>query len=715
MTSNARQRETCDSSIVYLQVCVDHPYLSLLTYSYCAASSEKLSSFLYRRVEVFIDEHGRQKKNKAIVVRVFASLADVIEINAEKKSFDIKTISRFIDKEAIVTQEQSELAQELADYYQCSWGQMLFAMLPAGRRYTAVQEKEQKENHFSLPALNEEQETAYQKILHSSPQKIHTHLLYGVTGSGKTRLYIELIKRYMEKNYSVIFLIPEIAISYQIYSVLKPIFQETLAYLHSSLSTSSRLREYKKIQHGKAKVILGTRSAVFAPAQNLALIIFDEEHDASFKQNRKPRYNAKRVAYMRLQKILQQTTKTATDVLPLQIVLGSATPSVESYYLATQNIFQLHRLQKRATGFLQPQLFLSSLNLYHDEQIFTSFTVEKMRQHLQKGNQIFIILNRRGHSNYAFCRNCHKSEGCPHCSVALTYHQKNKSNNANGVLKCHLCGFEKPYNGECSSCGKKLKLVGKGIQKIENVLEKNFSDIPFARLDQDSAAERGYSQEILEAMRAEKIQILLGTQMIAKGFDMPKVTLVVIANADHGLHLPDFRSGERVFQLLVQSSGRSGRHSRGEVIVQSADPDHYVLQSVLYYDYEAFYQKEINLRKTFGYPPFKKLLRFLVLSKNEVLLQELKEKLLHWLDELQSPLALFSENSKEQLPQEILPPQEAPLYRLNSDYRVHLLAKDVSHEKLLAFAWQLNGFAKRYVQSHADTRYEIDMDPLDIL
>lgn len=677
---------------MFVLVYFDHPHIDALTYS--VPNKLRNRNILYCRVEV---EVATQKQ-----IGLVLSSQDLPNVE-DKTNTKIKDILRIIDKEAIVQEQQVELAKKACDYYKTNIGHFLFAMIPSGRRHTQTAMPSFDSQQKKLVALNPSQQEIVQKVLHQKNNKLQTHLIYGITGSGKSRVYIELVQKYLDAGLGVIFLLPEIAISYQLLQVLKPQFQEQMAYLHSSLSTSQRFQEYQKILKGQARLVLGTRSAIFAPVQQLGLVIFDEEHDSSYKQNRSPRYNAKRIAYMRLE-------QSQNLPLPASIILGSATPSLESYYYAHKNFFHLHLLTKRATGFALPKLVLSQLDDFHEHQIFTEFTMQTMHKHLQQGNQVLVVLNRRGHSNYAHCRHCGQVEGCPHCSVSLSYHQ---NQDKSGFLKCHLCGYQKPYDAVCSSCQNKLKLKGKGTQKVENFLELHFSQYSFARLDHDSAREKDYTQDVIEAMQQRKISILLGTQMIAKGFDLPHVTLVVIANADIGLNLPDFRSYERVFQLLVQSAGRSGRHEAGEVIIQTAQPDHYVIQSVLQNDHRNFYQQEVQIRRDFLYPPFAKMMRYVLLSPKEELLEQKAKQLEQWLTDYTSQNLLFGD--KPLLPQQILGPQPAPLYRLNKEYRIHLLAKDHNQEPLFVLMEILKQFSEKYVHKEKDIRYELDVDPLDVL
>jgi primosomal protein N' (replication factor Y) len=382
-------------------------------------------------------------------------------------------------------------------------------------------------------------------------------------------------------------------------------------------------------------------------------------------------------------------------------------------YFAKSGLFQLHTLKKRATGQQMPEIHIPLHHLADEgSDILSPFMVKKMEDHFSRGNQVILILNRRGYSNCAFCPQCESNVMCPHCSVSLTHHRENTGGN---ILKCHLCGYKEDYKGFCNHCGSRLRLLGKGIQKVEDALEFHFPKKVFARMDQDSVSAKGYAEDVLEAMIERKIDILVGTQMIAKGFDLPGVTLVGLLNADIGLSLPDFRASERVFQLLVQASGRAGRHSGGEVVMQTMQPHHYSIEAAKNADYEVFYNQEIELRSQMNYPPFCRLLRILFRSKNEENLWHYANRVKIHIQEIYSKNSLFDENPLSEFPAEVLGPVDAPLYKINNEYRVHILVKDKSVDRLRDFGKNVRTYYHSQRRKFEDIRAEFDLDPMDVL
>ncbi|MES0489018.1 MAG: primosomal protein N' [Leptospirales bacterium] len=653
---------------------------------------------LYQRIIVDF------KKNKLVglVVHIRSGVAA-----SEKK--ELEPISRIIDKESIINKEQFELSERVATHYLARRADILFSMIPSGRKHKKLVGQQAKD--VELPELNREQKEIVDNILTGAKNggsSLKMHLLHGVTGSGKTRVYIELIQKYMEKNLGTMLLLPEIALSYQFLEQLKPIFGDKMAILHSGLGRSFRLNEYKRVLAGEAIFVVGTRSAVFAPVKNLGLIVIDEEHDSSYKEQFGARYNAKWVAHNRL----SHKGSWPYSLSPIMIS-GSATPLVETMYYAKRKVMQLHVLKKRATEMELPDIHLPKFNPGEPGgDILSPFLVKKMKEHFEKGKQVILLLNRRGYANFAFCQSCERTMSCPSCSVSLTHH---KSKDGGSFLKCHLCGHTEPYTGKCTECGGDLKLSGKGIQKAEDAMEFHFPNIEYARMDQDSASASGFVEDVLEAMRTRKIQALIGTQMIAKGFDLEGVTLVGILNADIGLSLPDFRSPERVFQLLVQASGRAGRHSKGEVVMQTVQAGHYAIDYAKQSDYEAFYEKEIQLRKEMGFPPFGRLLRVVLRSDKEDTLWRIAHRLSAYISEMETENSLFTTESSESMPEQIYGPTEAALYKIKGQYRLHILAKDKSAEKLRRFGGKLRSFFNTSQNRVEGVSSEIDIDPIDML
>ncbi|MCS6984326.1 MAG: primosomal protein N' [Leptospiraceae bacterium] len=654
---------------------------------------EKLQAKAQPYSRVIVDVEGERKVGLIVSLRQ--------EITDKKRDFHVKPILRLIDKERILSPKQIELAQKMANYYFCSLPQALFTMLPTGQRdIENPQIPTLRETNSPLQELNQEQESIIKDIFSRPPStKVETHLLYGVTGSGKTRLYVELIRKYLEEGLGAILLLPEITVSYHIFHQLEPLFPNEITFLHSKLSISQRLQNYKKILEGKKKLVVGTRSAIFAPVKLLSLVIVDEEHDSAYKEHRQPKYNARHIAYWQLE--LEEKFH-----LPKLLLLGSATPSLESYYFAQKRIFAMHQLTKRATGATEAHIHVP---YYHkDMGPISPFLKEKMEYHLYRKRQVMLILNRRGYSNYALCKKCETTEKCPHCSVSLTYHRQD-------ILKCHFCGFEKAYNGSCTQCRSPLLLIGSGTQKIEDILDIHFPNIPYIRVDQDSIHSRDYLESILRDIREQKIQIIVGTQMIAKGFDLPELTLVGILNADTILSLPDFRSSERTFQLLVQAAGRSGRHEKGEVVIQTMLPDHPAIFCATHKKYRQFYEQELVFRKEYGYPPFRRLVRLLFLSREEENLKSLCEEVLYLSKNHFYMRSLFEEE-KDRNGMEILGPVAAPFAKIKDFFRYHLILKAPSSAELQSGTTKiLELMQKGPLRRYKNIQMEIDRDPMELL
>ncbi|MDH5718408.1 MAG: primosomal protein N' [Spirochaetia bacterium] len=682
----------------YVSVLFNLPLNSTFTYE--VPEKYLLTIQKYQRVEA---KFQNQKKTGIIF--------DVLSYsNLKYKEKNIKPLNRIIDKEPVLNEEQIKLAEKVSEFYMCSFAETVFSMLPSGRRETDTITLDEEPFFEAEIQSSDEQKKIIDEILSSdkinpSAKKPHVHLLHGVTGSGKTKIYLELIRKYLSKGYGVIFLSPEIALAYEFVRIFKPIFQDQISILHSGLARGEKFKEYKKLLNGSSHIAAGTRSAVFAPVKNLRLIIIDEEHDPSYKEKKSPKYHARNTAYMRL------SLNITKGDLPVNLLLGSATPSVETYFNANNKTIQLHEMTKRATGLPMPKIYCIDHN--NNAGLFSLFLKDKITEHLKNENQVLLLLNRRGYSHYAYCKKCEENVKCNHCSMSLTFH-KNNENKQNSILKCHICGFTEPFTSQCKICKSNLKLIGEGTQKIEDILEIHFPQTSFARLDKDSSSQRGYSADIIKAMKNNQIQILFGTQMISKGFDIKNVTLVGILNADTGLGLPDFRSAERVFQLLTQASGRAGRHKTGEVIVQTTQPQHYAILSAINHNYSLFYKQELFFRKQVYFPPFCRLIQILFFSKDEKLLNNFINKLENFKNSLRESNKLF-ENKDVNMPKEILGPVEAPLYKIKNNYRFHLIAKDNSYEKLRIFAENIKFFYKKEERYNKDIFIEIDIDPSDLL
>ncbi|NST91455.1 primosomal protein N' [Enterococcus faecalis] len=442
-------------------------------------------------------------------------------------------------------------------------------------------------------SLNAEQQVAVETILQSvQEQQSQTYLLEGITGSGKTEVYLQVIAEVLNQDKTAIMLVPEISLTPQMVQRFKSRFGEHVAVMHSGLSQGEKYDEWRKIERGEAEVVVGARSAIFAPIENIGVIIIDEEHEASYKQEETPRYHARDLAIWR------------SEYHHCPVVLGSATPSLESRARAQKNVYQRLRLTQRANqAATLPTIDVVDMRQEVENGNVSSFSMslqEKLQERLEKNEQSVLLLNRRGYSSFVMCRDCGYVLPCPNCDISLTLHMDSKT------MKCHYCGHEERIPYRCPNCGQdKIRYYGTGTQKVEEELQTLLPDSRILRMDVDTTRRKGAHEKILRTFGEGQADILLGTQMIAKGLDFPNVTLVGVLNADTALNLPDFRSSERTFQLLTQVSGRAGRAEKpGEVIIQSFNPEHYAIQLAKAQDYEDFYTKEMYIRHRGDYPPY---------------------------------------------------------------------------------------------------------------
>ena len=440
--------------------------------------------------------------------------------------------------------------------------------------------------------LNEEQTEAFDGIRRlmdsNSPSGA---VLYGVTGSGKTLVYIKLIDYALKMGKTAILLVPEISLTPQLLNRFKLYFGTTVAVIHSSLSLGQRTDEYKRIMNGSARIVIGTRSAVFAPLRNIGIIIMDEEGEQSYKSDSSPRYHARDVAIQRC------------GHNNCMLLMGSATPSLESFYYAKNNRFKLFQIRSRYSNSILPKVEIIDMQkevAHGNDSLFSSVLIDGIQRTLSKGEQVILLLNRRGFTTVVSCSSCQKPISCPNCNIPLTYHKKNNH------LMCHYCGYSMKYDGKCPDChGEKLRMSGVGTQRVENEITKLFPDARVLRMDADTTSSRYSYEENFSSFEKGEYDIMLGTQMIAKGLDFPNVTLVGVVSLDKSLYTGDYKSYERTFSLLTQVVGRSGRgDKKGVAYIQTFVPDHYVLALASNQDYEGFFEQEIALRQALIYPPF---------------------------------------------------------------------------------------------------------------
>lgn len=512
--------------------------------------------------------------------------------------------------------------------------------------------------------LNEEQQAAYDSIGALAPPAVA--LLHGVTGSGKTQIYLELIHRFLAEGKSAMLLVPEIALTPQMVRQFCAHFQEKVAVLHSALSPAQRYDEYKRIRQGKATVVVGTRSAVFAPIKNLGIIILDEEQEWTYKSDITPRYHAREVAKFRC---VQQKAL---------LVLGSATPAVESFYHAEQGQYHLFSVTERYQNTPLPKVVLSDMRKHLKEgnpSVFGAELQQELEINLERGEQSILFLNRRGNSRMLTCVSCGYVPQCPNCSAALTYHSKNNR------LMCHYCGHSEPLPTVCPQCGESnLKLVGCGTQKAQEELEERFPGVSVIRMDADTTVQRTSHEKLLDQFASGGGDILLGTQMIAKGLDFDNVTLVGVLDADLSLYNGDYRAGERTFSLLTQVVGRAGRREKtGRAVIQTYTPENEVIQAAAAQDYRRFYRYEIEMRKALDAPPFHDVISFLVSSEAQAKAERAAMRLAATIRQG------FASAAYREIAAPVLGPVQPWLYMLNKRFRYQILFRGADDAKTREF------------------------------
>ncbi|MDY3556107.1 primosomal protein N' [Gemmata sp. JC717] len=756
---------------LFADVVFDRPLDHAYTYAVPAELAAKIG--VGKRVEVPFGKGG--KATAGFCVRV---------TDAEPTSgYEIKTVTRVLDDDAIVDEHLMKLTRWMADYYLCGWGQVLHAVVPAGVRDNAgtrmasfVEPVPRESLPNPLPTVTPQQKAALDKLkkenrpleilqlarlakctagvvsglikkglvrkfserieteasgAHESAESenaqgtdearkeielnadqlrvwkpigealaaggYHPFLLHGVTGSGKTEVYLRAIEEVVKQGKEVVVLVPEISLTPQTISR----FQGrcgNLAVMHSHLTDAERGGYWRRIATGHIHVVVGARSAVFAPTRKLGLIIIDEEHENSFKQESTPRYHARDVAVMRAR----------LEGIP--ILMGSATPSLESWANAEKGNYTVLSMPNRVAS--RPMPAVKVVDLRHEPKApgkpgAIGPTLEAaMRQTLKDKGQIILLLNRRGFSTHVHCEACGYVAQCANCDLAMTFHRTKNS------LMCHYCGFETAPFQKCPTCAQpSMRYQGLGTEKLQVEIEEKFPGSVCQRMDSDTMSKPGSHQRVLDAFRDGLIQILVGTQMIAKGLDFPNVTLVGVVNADVGLHLPDFRSAERTFQLLAQVAGRAGRGTRGgQVLVQTFTPEHPCITLASHHNYNEFAKMELVHRKLHKYPPYERMARMIVRSEKEeaaaafadVLATAFKEAIRR---------AMSTGRPSSEAPVRLLGPAECPVFRLNNFYRFHFQLQSDSSAVLHEVLRNVLALAK---PPHG-VEFQVDIDPYSML
>ena len=615
------------------------------------------------------------------------------------KSGTIKKIRRVVDNDILFGADDIELAKWIAEYYLCSTGQALSAMLPSGKRAPCTTLSGLDFEAEPQLKISYEQNNALKAItapLTSSSQSGFCNMfyLYGVTGSGKTEVFLRAARQMLDEGKSVIYLVPEITLTHQTAEVIKKRFGSQSATLHSGMSPSLRFAEWMRIRSGEAFIVVGPRSAVFAPVKNLGLIIIDEEHDGSYKSGNTPRYHARQIALRRC------TVSSADSAKCARLVMGSATPSAEAWKLMSEGKIKRLDLTQRVSGGAIEKI--TPVSLAKTSGCLTKELTDEIRNTHNMGRQTILFLNRRGFAYFYKCHNCGWEQLCRRCSVSLTWHK------SKGGCICHYCGYSEAPPASCPSCGSvETGWRGFGTEMIEEEVRRNFPGLRIRRIDADTAGKKSGSgmnnlEDTLARFKAGLIDILLGTQMVAKGLNFPGVRLVGIVFADTGLHLPDFRAAERTFSLIVQVAGRAGRFfPDGKVILQTMRMDDPAIKCSCNLDVGGFFEAELTQRKALNFPPYSRLIRFTIRSKEEM--------------RCNAAIKRLASLAKALLPQDadMLGPAECPIGMINNNYRRHLILRS---RKMSSIHFAARELIARY-EKGKDTRtyLEVDVDPVSML
>ena len=613
-------------------------------------------------------------------IRLGQKQKEIIEFLRYNEEIEINDLIKLLNvgKESITSLQNKNLINfQIKDYY---------------RKPDELYDTNKKEI-----VLNHEQKKAVEKITSEMfEENKKPYMIHGVTGSGKTEVYMEIIDYALKQGLDSIFLVPEISLTPQTISRLKNRFGDIVGVFHSKLSEGEKHDVFKAIKQGKIRILIGARSALFAPFNSLGVIIIDEFHEGAYKSEMNPKFSAIEVGkYMALKR-------------NITLVLGSATPSVEEYYRAKENEYELITIKERANKKPLPKIELTDmkneLNL-GNKSIFSYKLQSEIEEALNKNNQVILFLNRRGYGNFVSCRKCGYVFSCKNCDISLTYHKYKN------IGTCHYCGYEENIPKTCPECGSDyVKPFGIGTEKVEEEVKKLFKNAKVLRMDKDTTSKKGELDKILNKFKNKEANVLIGTQMLSKGLDFEDVTLVGILSADMMLNFPDFRSFETTFQLITQVSGRAGRsHKEGKVVLQTYDTDHYVIRRSLNYDFEGFYEDEIKVRKIFNYAPFNNMISVVVSGKNESLVEKNINKMYN------SLIYLLKERGVEDF-DFILGPNACAISKINQNYRYQLLFKDDNIEiNLLKGIIKYICITKKEVVFDKDVNISIDVNPNNIL
>lgn len=673
----------------FLQIVLNIPLNQSFTYRDCE-NPENLNRTGCRAELKF-----GNRRMTGIVISESDSIPEDCPVEEEK----IRPVLRFLDTEPILTPELLDLVKWVSKYYLCSIGEAA-SMISFGKRETdAGGFSFIEETPDTTPrTLSEEQKAAVKGILEDKSSNLH--YLYGATGTGKTEVFLQTSEILLKQGKGVIYLVPEISLTPQVIEAVVSRFGNTAAVLHSGLTPSQRLSEWRRIQNKEARVVIGARSAVFAPVPDLGMIIIDEEHDGSYKSDKTPRYHARQVAMYR------------SSRLKIPLLMGSATPSVEAWNMMNENKITKHTLSKRLAGGAMPEIHCIDLSKIQAESCSISPELQKeIDTTLKEGRQTILFLNRRGFTHFFRCNSCGFELKCKNCSVSLTFHKSEKR------LRCHYCGYQVSPPQQCPECGSlDVGYSGFGTEFIETEVKAKFPNARIVRIDTDSLTHKGELQEKLDAFKKGEYDIMLGTQMVAKGLNFPGLKLVGVVLADTGLHLPDFRASERTFSLITQVAGRAGRFfPDGKVLVQTYCPDSEPIAFAVKGKTREFYESEINTRKLLDFPPFSRMLRLVFRAPSE----EQAVRASSGAFAIINQILLALKSDKKSKPEilnaasqtEILGPAECPLSKIALNYRQQIILRGPNISVLQYLA---SVFMKNY-KAPGEVYIEYDVDPVSLL
>ncbi len=617
---------------------------------------------------------------------------------ADEANFDeskIKDIKEVAKNSLSVESKLIKLAQWMRDTYGCTMISALMTVMPVKEKVR--QRKTDIDIHDQIPEFQpiEQLESQQQEIIDDFISELdrtktsEAYLLHGITGSGKTEVYIKMAEEVIKRGQDVIVLVPEIALTYQTVARFSSYFQDSICILNSQLSKGEKYREFMKAHDGETHIMIGPRSALFAPFQNLGLIIIDEEHDTSYKSEKTPKYHAREVAIQR------------GRLEGAKVVLGSATPSIGSYYKAEKGEYKLYSLTERVKGSAVPDVEVVDLReelRKGNRGILSKSLYEKLDAAFKRNEQAMLFINRRGVSSFVSCRSCGEVIKCPNCDVSLSLHGRSQ-------MLCHYCGYKMMMPGSCPKC--KSNMIGGygiGTESLEEQVKKYFPDIRTLRMDKDTTSRKGSHGEIIRKFREGDADLLIGTQMIVKGHDFPRVTVVGNILADLSLFDGDYESSERTFDLLTQAAGRAGRDELpGQVVIQTYQPEHYAIDAAAKQDYKSFYEYEMSYRRLLHYPPVYELMCVCLSSENEAMLIQVSEELAKAVHKL----------GDEDI--DIIGPSEAYIYRINNVYRRVIYIKSEFYVKLTEVAGIIQKIFIEQTENAGDIDIQFDFNPMRII